>query len=135
MTVHGAKGLEAPVIFLTECGGLPSDGREPNFATAEAADGPFFLWAARKDDEAEPLAAERERRKAKRLEEYRRLLYVGLTRARERLYVVGHLPSNGNARMVDEEPDKKKDVTEWPWHALVAAGLNEKPVVQHLRQG
>ncbi len=132
MTVHGAKGLEAPVIFLTECGGLPSDGREPNFATAKAADGPFFLWAARKDDEAEPLAAERERRKAKRLEEYRRLLYVGLTRARERLYVVGHLPSNGKARVVDEEPDKKKDATEWPWHALVAAGLKEKPVVQHL---
>ncbi len=132
MTVHGAKGLEAPVIFLTECGSLPHDGKEPNIAPAKAMDGPFFLWAAKKDDEAEPLSAERERRRAKRMEEYRRLLYVGLTRARERLYVVGHLTGKTGPRDV-EAPPKDKGIVEWPWHTLVAAGLaGKKGIVQRL---
>ncbi|MCU0820052.1 MAG: double-strand break repair helicase AddA [Beijerinckiaceae bacterium] len=132
MTVHGAKGLEAPIVFLTECGSLPGDGQEPNIAAiTENPAGPLFLWAVRKDDEAAPLVQQREMRKAKQMEEYRRLLYVGLTRARERLYVVGHLTGKAKPRPVDVPPEKKA-APEWPWHALVASGLSESQVVQHI---
>lgn len=122
MTVHGAKGLEAPIVFLTEAGSAPSDGKDANIVGMDHPDGAFFLWTARKDDEAEPLSEARGQRKALSFEEYRRLLYVGLTRARERLYVTGHLRSNENPRAVDAVPDSKP-AAEWPWHALVAAGL------------
>jgi ATP-dependent helicase/nuclease subunit A len=124
MTVHGAKGLEAPIVFLTEAGSLPTDGREPNFAPAGDRQEAFFLWAATKDDEAPPLAEERLRRRAARMEEYRRLLYVGLTRARERLYVTGHLSAKKKVEPVDAMPEKP--ATEWPWQPLVAAGLSSR---------
>ncbi|MCA3626751.1 MAG: double-strand break repair helicase AddA [Methylobacterium sp.] len=125
MTVHGAKGLEAPIVFLTEAGITPADGKDTNIREEQGSSGRFFLWTARKEDEAEPLALERQNRKARQYEEYRRLLYVGLTRARERLYVTGHLATNANARAV-EVPPKDRPVEEWPWHALVAAGLSER---------
>jgi DNA helicase-2/ATP-dependent DNA helicase PcrA len=86
MTLHAAKGLEYPVVFLT---GL-EDGVFPHLRT---------------------LGDERE------LQEERRLAYVGITRARERLYASrAHLRSawgqtsyNPPSRFLDELPDALVD--------------------------
>jgi DNA helicase-2/ATP-dependent DNA helicase PcrA len=87
MTLHTAKGLEFPVVFLT---GL-EDGVFPHMRSL--------------GDKPE-------------LEEERRLAYVGLTRARERLYISravvrsawGAPQHNPASRFVDELP---ADLVEW----------------------
>ncbi len=96
MTVHGAKGLEAPIVFLPDTTVVPST-IDPVLwpdAPADAADGPP-LWVPRRalaPAAAEPrYAAARERAAA----EYRRLLYVALTRAADRLYVCGWANKRG----------------------------------------
>ncbi|MCA1712408.1 MAG: DNA helicase PcrA [Actinobacteria bacterium] len=86
MTLHAAKGLEYPAVFLT---GL-EDGVFPHLRT---------------------LGDERE------LQEERRLAYVGITRARERLYLSrahmrsawGQTSYNPPSRFLDEVPDPLVD--------------------------
>ena len=72
---------------------------------------PLFVWAARKGEDSAPLAAARERARAAAAGEHRRVLYVAMTRAAQRLIVVGHHGVNGPA--------------EDNWHELVSAGLGE----------
>jgi ATP-dependent helicase/nuclease subunit A len=93
MTVHGAKGLQAPIVFLPDtCMNvraqwprlfpLPRAGEPPGEVD-------HIVWppagysklAALEDSKA--AADEAERR------EYHRLLYVAMTRARDRIYVCG----------------------------------------------
>ncbi len=85
MTVHGAKGLEAPIVILPDT---------TTRATAQAGPlldvpGGGFLWAPRKSDDCPASAAAREAREAATEQESARLLYVALTRARDRLIVCG----------------------------------------------
>ncbi len=86
VTVHGAKGLEAPIVILADAGpqGRPPSGR---LLWHQGLELPF--WRAPKA-ERDPLTEEAARNEADRLAEERsRLLYVALTRARDRLYVAG----------------------------------------------
>ncbi|SHO64901.1 DNA helicase/exodeoxyribonuclease V, subunit A [Pseudoxanthobacter soli DSM 19599] len=115
MTVHGSKGLEAPVVFLVDGGGPPVHAQhDPKIvavplAPPEAEAAPGLVWAPSKA--LRPAAVERriveERERA--AAEYRRLLYVAMTRAADRLYVCGWSPKNGPA--------------EQSWTAMVARGL------------
>ena len=86
MTVHGAKGLEAPVVILADTMTPPGGPRPPRLL--ELADG-AVVWAGRKDDDVEPVAAARQAVLAEAENEYRRLLYVAMTRAADRLIVCG----------------------------------------------
>lgn len=87
MTVHGAKGLEAPVVFLAD------QRRRPQALSGlfwiDAGEAQLPLWSPNKASD-DPLAA-RARAEAlqRQLEEENRLLYVALTRAEERLYLCG----------------------------------------------
>jgi ATP-dependent helicase/nuclease subunit A len=95
MTVHGAKGLEAPIVFLPDTTRLPR--MLPNILWGEDARGAYFLWLPRADDADARAQALREQVRARRDEEYRRLLYVAMTRAEERLYICGwNAPAEGS---------------------------------------
>lgn len=94
MTVHGAKGLEAPLVILADATVNPADlGGNSAILDVPSQSGRFPVIRPRKNELAAPfdtvLAAEKERD----LEEHFRLLYVALTRAGERLIVSGLKPS------------------------------------------
>jgi ATP-dependent helicase/nuclease subunit A len=114
MTVHGAKGLEAKNVILVDVTTTRPEGAHPprllTFALPDApprAEG--LIWGAAKDKDAGPMAAARTRVLDDAKNEYRRLLYVGLTRAAERLVVCG-------TKGVNRIPDGC-------WHQLVLDAL------------
>lgn len=93
MTVHGAKGLEADIVFMPDTCAAPGGAHDPALLSLPSLgdDGPkLLLWPVRKKDEDEVSAAARERLRELQAAEYRRLLYVAMTRARDRLYVAGY---------------------------------------------
>jgi ATP-dependent helicase/nuclease subunit A len=95
MTVHGAKGLEAPVVILPDATGDVGDAPD-NGLIFDDAQGPFVSFRA-KDDDAQ-VAAARAAHKARMLREHWRLLYVAMTRARDHLIVCGPQFRNGEAK-------------------------------------
>ena len=87
MTAHGAKGLEAPLIILADTTSLP-DGRQDRLLGMP--DSEAFVWIGRKDFNSGRERAARTAANDLREAEYRRLLYVALTRAADALIVCGH---------------------------------------------
>ncbi len=94
MTVHGAKGLEAPIVYLADADYLKSSGdywKREKLVPAELADGvqiPIFTPSKAAELPAR-VHALRDEADARRDEEYQRLLYVGATRAAEHLIICG----------------------------------------------
>ena len=92
MTVHAAKGLEAPVVILPDTCTTPESGRyDLEFLDA----GGVPLWRIEPAREVPARRAARDAAKLQRMMEYRRLLYVALTRPRDRLYVCGYETKRG----------------------------------------
>jgi ATP-dependent helicase/nuclease subunit A len=99
MTVHGAKGLEADIVILPDTTSLPDANKGTLLYTD---DGVLFPLADREAPERvrqAKLAAQ-----AETLKEHRRLLYVALTRAKDRLIICGF--------------ENKKGIKEGSWHRL-----------------
>ncbi|MHA6287720.1 double-strand break repair helicase AddA [Maricaulis sp. CAU 1757] len=86
MTVHASKGLERPVIILPDTTRSPLATKADGILSHEAAG---LVWSPRKEADPALAKALREARDAKALAEHDRLLYVALTRARDRLIVCG----------------------------------------------
>ena len=91
MTVHAAKGLEAKIVFLPDTCGAPAHQHDPKiFALDDPRTGAFAIaWSPRKGLDCKAVADAREAMRRASGDEYRRLLYVALTRAEERLYIAG----------------------------------------------
>jgi ATP-dependent helicase/nuclease subunit A len=91
MTVHGAKGLEAPIVMLADTT-TPAEGWHPPrllpLPVEDATPGPI-VWATSKIKDTGPMAAAREAVLDGARDEYRRLLYVAMTRAIDHLVVCG----------------------------------------------
>jgi ATP-dependent helicase/nuclease subunit A len=91
MTVHGAKGLQAPIVILPNTMQVPVAA--PHLLWPEAGD--IMLWAPRAEDRDDTATAAHERARRLQAEEYRRLLYVAMTRAGDRLYICGWETARG----------------------------------------
>ena len=119
MTVHAAKGLEAPIVFLPDTMADEDDGERagdsPKLlfpAPADEFDPPIFLWPGPKTAmSARVEALDRDGRHVS-AGEHRRLLYVAMTRAAERLIVCGF--------------EGAKGVPNGSWYAFVSTGLSRR---------
>lgn len=106
MTVHGSKGLQAPVVILADACGDPDrrgGGVAGSFATLQLDEhAPAVpIFRPRRDEMVEPAASQLAEQEKLERQEHWRLLYVALTRAQERLYVAGALSAadrNGPAQ-------------------------------------
>lgn len=107
MTVHGAKGLEAPVVILPDATGEAEDN--PEFGLIFDDDSGPFLSPRGKDDD-EQVRRARTEHKARVAREHARLLYVAMTRARDQLIVCG--------------PQFRSDEGRDCWRAAVATALD-----------
>jgi len=111
ITVHSSKGLEARVVFLVDhCGTAWTEKHRPEIL--EVKNEPYtdgYLWLGSKEQHVtltrESTALIEEAAEA----EYRRLLYVGMTRAADRLIVCGY--------------STKEDHKHPYWHKMVGDGL------------
>ena len=109
MTVHGAKGLQAPMVIIPDTTALPPD--EPGITWA--GDPPVPLWSPRKDLRCAAIDRVRAEAARRRMEEHNRLLYVALTRAEDRLVICGWQP--------------KRRLSDSCWYSMVARGFASLP--------
>ena len=93
MTIHGAKGLEAPIVImpdtmLTPGGGAHSAGNR--LLWPDKTGMPIPLWSPRSNDDFPLYHEAKNQIKTLEDQEYRRLLYVAMTRAEDELYIGGY---------------------------------------------
>ncbi|MEO5640292.1 MAG: UvrD-helicase domain-containing protein, partial [Sphingomicrobium sp.] len=110
MTVHGAKGLEAPVVIVADATADPARMGGSRSFELPLGGGKVPLVRPRKDEMVDPYGPIAEADKARELEEHWRLLYVALTRAAERLVIAGVMP---------------RKLSDDSWHARVERALTE----------
>ena len=125
MTAHGAKGLEAPVVILPDTTDAPGSGGRGRLMDPAKFGHPGVapIWTGNKKRDPAPVAALREAAAEKEAEEHRRLLYVALTRAEDRLLICGALgrgrktPGDGSWMALCQAAFKDADggdLTAWP---------------------
>ncbi|MEZ0222996.1 MAG: double-strand break repair helicase AddA [Alphaproteobacteria bacterium] len=95
MTVHAAKGLQAPIVILPDTAKKLHDHNKGRIRLIwppenEGGEGGVPLWSPREEFDADIYASARDAAREGQEEEYRRLLYVALTRAEDRLYICGY---------------------------------------------
>jgi ATP-dependent exoDNAse (exonuclease V) beta subunit len=91
LTVHGAKGLEFPVVFLASMHKAPGGKNKKGHLDWSPVRGLGAVWRIDGQDETQQdgaMAAADDARKAREAAEEDRLLYVAMTRAEERLILV-----------------------------------------------
>ena len=97
MTVHAAKGLEAKIVFLPDTCGAPAGRHDPKLFALGEDDDATLVWSTGMQADPPAVAQAREALREAARDEHRRLLYVALTRAEERLYIAGFHGVKGRA--------------------------------------
>jgi ATP-dependent helicase/nuclease subunit A len=97
MTVHAAKGLEAKIVFLPDTCGAPSGRHDPKIFALGDDDDAALAWSMKMDFDPPAVTHAREKLREAARDEHRRLLYVAMTRAEERLYIAGFHGAKGPA--------------------------------------
>ena len=94
MTVHGAKGLEAPIVILPDTGTKKNDIRD-EIITLDGVP----IWKPKNEEMTTGITAQIDALKQAQIEEGLRLLYVAMTRAEKWLIVAaaGELPKDGGS--------------------------------------
>ena len=117
VTVHGSKGLEAPVVFLIDSVRTPDGDTIFTLPIDQDVKYPLpWIWRINSKLSSPEIETAVDCRVKNQIAEYYRLLYVAMTRARDELYVYGYTPN--------------KNPTENSWHAnlwRVFANLTNSP--------
>lgn len=109
MTVHGAKGLQAPIVVLADA--TRDFGKRPRTSLDwDTSIGKLTIFRPRKTERVGPIADLADHDDVRDLREHWRLLYVALTRAEEHLFIGGALTP-------------RQTVNENVWHERVANAL------------
>lgn len=140
LTVHGSKGLQSPIIFLPDtC--QSSSAMAPILWTDD--NNPLPFWPARTENDDPLTAMTREVVKDRQKNEKKRLLYVALTRAEDRLYICGWEGKNRRSpdcwyEMIDPAFEEGVEEVLLPWGEVARrrssgtpapiAGLRDKHV-------
>ena len=101
MSVHGAKGLESPIVILPDTRSLYNHGN----AIVPCAEDNFPLWST-KPEITEPVANGLKKIESEDWKEYLRLLYVAMTRAESRLIICG-------AQTRKDLPKSEEQIKDW----------------------
>ncbi len=105
MTVHGAKGLQAPIVILADATGAPPDAKGIKIDLAEPHGDPertIPLPGLKKEEKCGRIAEEYERVLREETQEHWRLLYVAMTRAEEALFIGGALRAKDNGEVAKD---------------------------------
>jgi len=114
MTAHGAKGLQAKLVVVADTTSLSSNSDKMHWPEG------MPLATSVSDEAGLAVQKAKEREAQLEMEEYRRLLYVALTRAEDMLIVCG--AHNGT--------NKKTGVQEGSWYELVRPAFEALGAVQ-----
>jgi ATP-dependent helicase/nuclease subunit A len=112
MTVHGSKGLQAPIVILADAAGNPDNSRDRGLDLADPHDArrTIPLPALGKNDKVGRIGDAAAEAALAEQQEHWRLLYVAMTRAEEALFIGGALGPRDNG-----EPPPNS------WYARLAA--------------
>lgn len=111
LTVHASKGLQAPIIFLPDTTSMPLPPSKLQWL--ETATMKMPVWAPFSDMDDKHLRQLKQQAKEESLREYRRLLYVALTRAESEMYICGW--------------KGEKSIPEECWYSLITNAIGNKP--------
>ena len=112
MTVHGSKGLQAPVVILADTTSDPSKKLDRSAELLMDKGKRTPLLPIRSSEQSGRLAEIVEMQKEREMQEHRRLLYVAITRAEERLIMGGSL---GGSRKGEAPADS--------WYTMLERGM------------
>ncbi len=121
MTVHGSKGLQAPVVIMPDTMKSSGGAKISRFLWPDKSDLDIPLYTTRKTFEPAPYVRARENVKTKDEDEYYRLLYVAMTRAEDRLYIGGFRG--------------KRSAPESSWYYQIRNAMQDMDDVQELDDG
>ena len=119
MTVHGAKGLEAPVVLLADAARPPNDGKDVH-VDLEIEGRLLPVVFGHKDRRTAPVREACAAVARSRRAEFHRLLYVALTRAEDHLVVAGQM---GRKQAKTRDDGGRPYDEDGNWHAAIGAAM------------
>lgn len=115
MTVHGSKGLQAPIVILADATGDPDSSLTRGLSLSDG-EREVPVPDLAKDERVGRIREVHEKTKEEERQEHWRLLYVAMTRAEEALFIGGAL----GKRETEPAPDS--------WYARLAPLMEADPL-------